>query len=116
MKIKKKAIEKKPKKKSSDETAITTQWTIRGISIEARSAAQKAAEKGNEFIGSWISRKLLEAAQADLTAKKEMARPEDVQDILIKMQSSFSEEISKLNHKLDKLSDKPSFLSRFLKK
>jgi hypothetical protein len=112
MKIKKKATAPQTKKKTSDESALTTQWTIRGISIEARSAAQKAAEKGNEFIGSWISRKLLEAAQNDLTAKKEVARPEDVQDILLKMHSNFSDEVSRLSHKIDKLSERRSLLKR----
>lgn len=108
MKIKKKATQKPLKKKATDHPELATQWTIRGITMESRNAAQKAAKKANEFVGSWISRKILEAAQHELTSKKEIARPEDMHDMVRGMHS----DLAKMNEKIDYFTKRKSFLQK----
>lgn len=102
-KIKKKSTKKPNKTKGLEHEDLTCSWTIRGISIEARSAANKAAERGHEFTGSWVSRKLLEAAQEDLTSKREIARPEDV--AVQEISNAISPVLDKMSEKIEKLTE-----------
>lgn len=111
MKIKKKTVEKPKKKQASDEASLSQPWTIRGVPMEARIAAQMAAKQNNEFVGSWVGRKLIKASQEDLTAKKEVARPEDIQDVLV----TLSQEVQKLNQKIDQLPQKKTLFGFFKK-
>jgi hypothetical protein len=48
-------------------------WTLKNIPEESRSAAIRAAQRAGVTIGEWVARKLLEAAQADATAGRELA-------------------------------------------
>jgi len=114
VKTKKKAEHKPLKKQTSDEYSLSNPWTIRGITMEARNAAQMAAKKNNEFVGSWISRIILEAAQNQLTAKQEVARPEDVQDMLSTIKLEFLEEIKNINTRISAISQRRSLLSSLL--
>lgn len=109
MKIKKKTVEKPKKKQAGDEISLTQPWTIRGVSMEARTAAQIAAKKNDEFVGSWVGRKLIQASQEELTSKKEVARPEDIQDVLV----TLSQEVQKLNRKFDQMSQKKTLFGFF---
>ena len=116
MKTKKTPLEKTKKKNDIGECTPSTQWTIRGISIEARNAAQMAAQKNNEFIGSWISRKILQAAHDDLKGSKEVAKSEEGLDFLNPVQASIIEQLTNLNNKFDQFSNKKSFIKKLFNK
>lgn len=102
-KTQKKPKSKAKKLKTPKEKIPTIQWTIRGVTMESRLAAHKAAEKADEFVGNWVSRKILEAAQAELTSKKEIARPVDNIDLLAKINEMFVKEVEKINEKVDNI-------------
>ncbi len=77
-------------------------WKIRGVSHEARNAAKMAAQKHKESLGSWISRRILEAAQDDLTGKKtQVARPEDVATLLQTLSQRIESKVDALGTNLD---------------
>lgn len=71
-----------------------TRWTII-VPWETRIAVDKAAKRENRNLSDWINAALLKEAQGVLTAKREVAKPEDVMDV-----------IKSMAEKLDRLSDK----------
>ena len=86
-------------KKGLDQDNI---WAVRGVSHEARNAAKMAARKSQDSLGSWVSRKILEAAQAELRdGKQEIARQEDVLNILETLSNKFETEVSDLRNQLE---------------
>ena len=50
-------------------------WTLKNVPEESRSAAIMAAQRANLTIGEWVARKLLEAAQEDAQASRELVAP-----------------------------------------
>lgn len=57
-------------------------WAIRQIPREVITAANMAAKKERKTLGKWLTNVILEAAKAGLAKKSEIARPEDVSNIL----------------------------------
>jgi hypothetical protein len=86
-------------------------WTIKGVSQEVRSAAKKAADKRDEFLGAWVERVLHEAAQRELTNKQEVARQEDNQ--LPEIVKKFEEQFLAINEKLNQISIKKTLADHF---
>ena len=103
-------ISKMTKKKLKEQQDA---WTIRGITSEAKNAAKMASKKADEFLGSWLSRKIIEAAHQDVTKKKDIAKQEDVYDILIKLSDRFDKEISTLHKSIEEVKQKPNWLKSF---
>ena len=87
-------------------------WAVRGISQETRNAAKMAAKKSKVSLGSWLSRKIMESAQADLTAKNnELTRQEDVLDILENLSNKFEQDVLELRNQLESVkSQKKSWI------
>ena len=87
-------------------------WAVRGISQETRNAAKMAAKKSRVSLGSWLSRKIMEAAQADLTAKNNgLTRQEDVLDILENLSNKFERDVLELRNQLESVkSQKKSWI------
>lgn len=89
---------KKSPKKSGRPKKIAavdlSRWTIL-VPWETRISVTKAAERNKVSLNDWIDRALLNASREVLTEKREVAKPEDVMDV-----------IKNMAEKLDKLSDK----------
>jgi hypothetical protein len=107
MKIKKNS-ELKVKKQKTEGMTSASPWNIKGVPLEVRNAVQMAAKRNNEFIGSWVARKLMQCAQEDLTGKQEIATQEDINLALF-------EEIKKLSQKIDQLPQKKPLFGFFRK-
>jgi hypothetical protein len=71
-----------------------TRWTIL-VPWETRTSVTKAAEREGNNLNTWIDNALLNASREVLVGKKEIAKPEDVMDV-----------IKQMAEKIDKLSDK----------
>jgi predicted HicB family RNase H-like nuclease len=71
-----------------------SRWTIL-IPWETRISVSKAAQRQNKNLNAWIDNVLLSASRDVLQGKKEVAKPEDVMDV-----------IKQMADKIDKLSDK----------
>ena len=79
-------------------------WAVRGVSQEARTAAKMAAKKLSISLGMWLSRKIIEAAQVDLTENnKQIARQEDVLNILENLSNKFEKDVLELRVQLEQL-------------
>ena len=87
-------------------------WAVRGISQETRNAAKMAAKKSKVSLGAWLSRKIMEAAQADLTEKNTaLVRQEDVLDILENLSNKFEKDVLELRNQLESVkSQKKSWI------
>lgn len=81
----------RPKKVASVDLS---RWTII-IPWETRVAVTKSAEREKMPLNDWIGNALLEASRDVLSAKREVAKPEDVMDV-----------IKNMADKIDKLSDR----------
>ena len=87
-------------------------WQVRGVTQEARNAAKMAARRCNEFVGAWVCRNILEAAQRDLGAKREVARPEDLHDTLKKM----NDRLEQLAAKIEQRENSKSWFGNWIRK
>jgi hypothetical protein len=81
----------RPKKIAAVDLA---RWTIL-IPWETRISVTKAAERQQKSLNEWIDKALLDASRDVLVGKREVAKPEDVMDVMKQMAE-----------KIDKLSDK----------
>ncbi len=81
----------RPKKVAAVDLA---RWTIL-IPWETRISVTKAAERQQKSLNEWIDKALLDASRDVLVGKREVAKPEDVMDVMKQMAE-----------KIDKLSDK----------
>ena len=79
-------------------------WAVRGVSHEARNAAKMTSNKVKESLGSWLSRMILEAAHSELKGdKKQIARQEDVFNILESLSNKLEKEVCKLRQELNQI-------------
>jgi len=84
----------RPKKVAAVDLA---RWTIL-IPWETRISVTKAAERQQKSLNEWIDKALLDASRDVLVGKREVAKPEDVMDVMKQM----AEKIDKLSDKVDK--------------
>ena len=93
-------------------------WAIRGISHEVKNAAKLAAKKSKSSLGAWLSRKIIEAAQVELTKKsRPVARKEDVLDILSDLSDKFDKDFSALRNQIHSMqTQKKSWLQTLFNK
>jgi hypothetical protein len=84
----------RPKKVAAVDLA---RWTIL-IPWETRISVTKAAERQQKSLNEWIDKALLDASRNVLVGKREVAKPEDVMDVIKQM----AEKIDKLSDKVDK--------------
>lgn len=75
----------------------TCNWMIRNFPIEVKSAVNMAAKKQRKSIPEWVSPILLIEAQNQLTGKQEIAKPEDVADVLKEVFNKLEELSNKVN-------------------
>ena len=81
-----------------------TLWAVRGVSQEAKNAAKIAAKKSATSLGVWLSRKIIEAAQTELTEKsRAITRQEDVFDILENLSNKFDKDLSGLRGQIEEM-------------
>lgn len=78
-------------------------FTVRGMSAEARNAVKICARKAKKTQGKWLDDVVLRAAKESVSKKTEIAKPEDVSDI-IKEMSDRIKGLENLSDKVDKLS------------
>ena len=93
----KKGTQKKsgsPKKVGALELA---RWTII-IPWETRISVTKAAGRQQKSLNTWIDSALLKASREVLVGKKEVAKPEDVMDVIKQM----AEKLDKITEKVNK--------------
>lgn len=86
-------------------TKNTKQMVIRSVDIEAINAANMAAKKEKKRIGQWVSEVFLKAAQERLTKTTEVAKPEDVRDVLKDFMKHFEEKHERLERQLEMLNE-----------
>jgi hypothetical protein len=88
----------KLKKNASSENI----WAVRGVTHEARNAAKITSGKVKESMGLWLSRIILEAAHLELKGdQKQIARQEDVFNILENLSNKLEKEVSDLRLELN---------------
>lgn len=96
---------KSPQKKAGRPKKVAavdlSRWTIL-VPWETRIAVTKAAERNDVNLNEWINEALLKEARGVLTGKRDIAKPEDVMDLI----KGFADKISELSHKVDE-SNKP---------
>jgi uncharacterized protein YoxC len=80
-------------------------FTVRGFSAEARNAVKICARKAKKTQGKWLEEVVLQAAKDMMGKKTEVARPEDVFDIIKKMSDDL-EAVKKMSNKVDELSNR----------
>lgn len=109
-------------KKKNSTTDKSPPWQVRNVPQEVRNAVRLAADRDAMDMGRWVSQKLMQCCQETLTGKREIAKPEDVMDVLNIMCKNM-EEIAKdmnynsaklydLENKLKKTTEKSSLLKR----
>ena len=82
-------------------------WAVRGVSHEARNAAKMTASKTNQSMGLWLSRVILEAAHSEVKGNKtQIARQEDVFNILEDLSNKFEKELSDIRQELEQVNTK----------
>lgn len=82
-------------------------WAVRGVSHEARNAAKMTASKVNQSMGLWLSRVILESAHSEIKGNKtQIARQEDVFNILENLSNKFEKELSDLRQELQQVNTK----------
>jgi hypothetical protein len=72
-----------------------TQWTLKGISRETRTAVTKAAARDNMKINEWVDAKLWEAATATLQQRREVATADD--------NAAIRQQLEQLTEKVERL-------------
>lgn len=86
----------RPKKVAAVDLA---RWTIL-IPWETRISVTKAAERQQTNLNTWIDNALLNASREVIVGKQEVAKPEEVMDVIKQM----AEKLGKYADSLDKLS------------
>ena len=81
--------------------------TVRGVSVEAQNALKICAKKAGKPQGKWLESVILQAAKDMVSKKQEVARPDDVLDVIKKMSDKLAD-MEKMSNKLDELSDRIS--------
>jgi len=89
-----KITEKKAGRPKKVSAVDLSRWTIL-VPWETRISVTKAAERNNVPLNDWINKALIKESREVLMGKRELAKPEDVMDV-----------IKNMAEKLDKLSDK----------
>ncbi len=79
--------------------------TVRGVSMEASNALKICSKRDNKTQGQWLDYVILNAAKTSSMKKKDIAKPEDVSDIIQKMYDKISD-FQKMSDKIDELSDR----------
>jgi len=74
-----------------------SRWTIL-VPWETRISVTKAAERNGANLNEWIDKTLLKESREVLMGKREIAKPEDVMDVIKNM----AEKLDKLSDKVDK--------------
>ncbi len=93
--------------KTKKQSNLESIWAVRGVSHEARNAAKMTASKANQSMGSWLSRMILEVAHSELKGdKKQVARQEDVFNILENLSNKLEKEMSDLRQELQQVNTK----------
>lgn len=87
------------KKKNPDIEMVS--FTIR-IPWETRIACQKAAEREKISYNEWYAKSLIKSSQETLTGKREIARPEDIQDKILQLIEKKFEEFDEKTKELYK--------------
>ncbi len=91
---------KSPQKKAGRPKKVAaidlSRWTIL-VPWETRIAVTKAAERNNVNLNEWINESLLKEARGVLTGKREIAKPEDVMDVIKDMADLLAELSNKVN-------------------
>lgn len=78
-------------------------FTVRGMSVEARNAVKICARKAKKTQGKWLDDVVLRAAKESVSKKTEIAKPEDVSDI-IKEMSDRIKSLENMSNKVEELS------------
>jgi len=94
----------RPRKKD-DGTKGT--WVLKNISNETKTAVKKASKANGETIGGWVDRVLIETAQEQFSASKEVEKPSD----FARQQSDLLEKLADKIDNLERAASKP-FLQR----
>lgn len=73
-------------------------WTIKGIAVETRTAAKKAARREGMTLGAWVDRTLRESANTVLTGKSDVALPnEAIVEYLAELRNSQTKLMDQVN-------------------
>lgn len=96
---------KSPKKKAGRPKKVAavdlSRWTIL-VPWETRIAVTKAAERNAVNLNEWINEALIKESRGVLTGKREIAKPEEVMDVI----KDFADKLAELTNKVDE-SNKP---------
>lgn len=92
-------------KENKEKTTCKKDWFIRGVDIEAINAVSMAAKKSKKRLGQWLSEVILKAAKETLTKTTEVAKPEDVRDVLKEFVERFESRQEKLEKQLQMLGE-----------
>jgi hypothetical protein len=90
-------------RKAPDSTK--SNWLLKNISNETKSAVKKASQSNEETIGAWVDRVLLQAAQEQFSASKAVDIPSDFAKQQIELLTSLAEKVDNL----EKRSQRPFF-------
>lgn len=74
-----------------------SRWTIL-VPWETRIAVTKAAERNGVSLNEWINEALIKESRGVLTEKREIAKPEDVLDVI----KALSEKVDKITREVNK--------------
>lgn len=92
-------LQNKPGRPKKIAAVDLARWTIL-IPWETRISVNKAAERQQTNLNTWIDNALLNASREVLVGKQEVAKPEEVMDVIKQM----AEKLGKYADSLDKLS------------
>jgi len=96
---------KSPQKKAGRPKKVAavdlSRWTIL-VPWETRIAVTKAAERDAASLNEWINEALIKESRGVLTGKRDIAKPEDVMDVI----KSMADKLVELSAKVDE-SNKP---------
>lgn len=97
---------KSPQKKAGRPKKVAavdlSRWTIL-VPWETRIAVTKAAERNAVSLNEWINEALIKESRGVLTGKREIAKPEDVMDLIKGMADKMNEVIVRVNEVGDKV-------------
>ena len=92
----KETAKKKPGRPKKIAAVDLTRWTIL-VPWETRASVTKAAERNSVTLNDWIDKALLNASRDVLLGKREIAKPEDVMDVIKNMAEKIDNLSSKVN-------------------
>lgn len=75
-------------------------WAVRGVSPEARSAAQIAAKKAGISLGQWLDRAVRDAAAAEIKASSQQVGP-----TLEQMVAQLTEQVGRLTNGFNQMQE-----------